>query len=317
MRDLPPTFSDAEILAHRPPRNRMDPRRPYAFLVEPECNARGEIVEVATLFLTNRECPFRCLMCDLWKNTLTESVAPGDIPEQIRFALGQLPFAREIKLYNSGNFFDSKAIPPEDHPAIADFVRGFETVIVENHPNLTGEACLGFRDLIAPAKLEIALGLETCHPELLQRLNKRMTLEDYDRAADFLIANDISVRTFLLLKPPYMDEAEGAQWAIRSLEYAFDRGSGCCSIIPTRAGNGMMEILEQTGDFAPPTGRSLEEVLERGLALNRGRVFVDLWDAEKFFPCPACRANRIARLHEMNLRQIATFVFANCPKCQP
>ena len=30
----------------------------------------GGCVDVATLFLTNRECPFRCLMCDLWKNTL-------------------------------------------------------------------------------------------------------------------------------------------------------------------------------------------------------------------------------------------------------
>ena len=66
----------------------MDPRRPYAYLVEPECNALGEIVDVATLFLTNRECPFRCLMCDLWKNTLAEPVSRGDIPTQIRWALG-------------------------------------------------------------------------------------------------------------------------------------------------------------------------------------------------------------------------------------
>lgn len=316
MRDLPPTFSDAEILAHRPPRNRVDPRRPYAFLVEPECNARGEIAEVATLFLTNRECPFRCLMCDLWKNTLTEPVAPGDIPEQIRFALGQLPFAREIKLYNSGNFFDRKAIPPEDHPAIADLVRDFETVIVENHPNLTGDACLVFRDMIAPARLEIALGLETCHPELLRRLNKRMTLEDYDRAAEFLTSEGIAVRTFSLLKPPYLDEAEGVQWAIRSLEYAFDRGSGCCSIIPTRAGNGMMEVLEQNGDFTPPAGRSLECVLELGLAKNRGRVFVDLWDAEALFACPACRTARVDRLKNMNLRQ-KLLPAVSCPECRP
>lgn len=317
MRDPLPPFTDAEILAKRPPRYIGDPKRPYAYLVEPECNGRGEIVDVATLFLTNRECPYRCLMCDLWKNTLTDSVSPGDIPAQIRWALGQLPSAREIKLYNSGNFFDRKAILPEDYPAIAELVRGFETIIVENHPNLCGEVCLVFRDLIAPAKLEIAMGLESCHPDVLRLLNKRMTLADYDRAADFLTSHEISVRTFLLLKPPYMDEAEGVEWAVRSLEYAFERGSECCSIIPTRMGNGIMEVLKQQGDFAPPTGRSLEQVLERGLALTRGRVFVDLWDAERFFPCPVCRDSRIARLQEMNLRQIATFTFAHCPKCQP
>ena len=77
------------------------------------------MVDVATLFLTNRECPYRCLMCDLWKNTLTETVPIGAIPAQIDYALGQLPPARQIKLYNSGSFFDPHAIPPQDHPAIA------------------------------------------------------------------------------------------------------------------------------------------------------------------------------------------------------
>ena len=54
-----PQFTDPQIHTARPPRNAVDPRRPYAFLIEPERNPRGEIVDVATLFLTNRECPFR------------------------------------------------------------------------------------------------------------------------------------------------------------------------------------------------------------------------------------------------------------------
>jgi uncharacterized Fe-S cluster-containing MiaB family protein len=81
--------------------------------------ASGAVVPVATIFLTNRECPWRCLMCDLWRNTLVDSVPAGAIPEQIEFALRQLPPARHIKLYNSGSFFDRRAIPPEDFPAIA------------------------------------------------------------------------------------------------------------------------------------------------------------------------------------------------------
>ena len=303
MPDNLPFSQDAEIVAARPPRNVLDSRRPYAFLVEPEHNARGEVVDVATLFLTNRECPFHCLMCDLWKNTLTKSVSPGDIPAQIRWALKQLPPAREIKLYNSGNFFDKKAIPPEDYPAIAELVRGFETVIVENHPNLTGDLCGRFQDLIAPAQLEIAMGLETCHPEILARLNKRMTLEDFDRAADFLKQSGIRLRVFLLLKPPYLDEVEAVEWTLRSLGYAFDRGAGCCSIIATRAGNGIMDRLQAQELFSPPTGKSLEEVLEQGLRKERGRVFVDLWEVEPFFDCTHCRTQRIERLRQMNLRQ--------------
>ena len=296
-------FTDEQILAARPERNSVHPRRPHKFLVEPECNADGEIVDVATLFLINRECPFRCLMCDLWKNTLSEPTSPGDIPEQIHWALARLPAAREIKLYNSGNFFDPKAIPPEDHAAIAEMVRGFDTVIVENHPNLCREECLRFRDRVAPARLEIALGLETCHPELLTTLNKRMTLTDFDRAVSFLHAAGVRTRAFLLLNPPYLDESEGLDWTLRSIDYAFDRGVDCCSVIPTRAGNGMMERLQNDGHFFPPKGGALERVLEKGLLKKCGRVFVDLWDASQFFDCVACRKERIERLHTMNLKQ--------------
>ena len=97
-----PHLGDEWILARRPPRNALAPDRPYAWLVEQEPAPEGGLVDVATLFLTNRECPYRCLMCDLWKNTLETSVAPGQIPEQIRWALAQLPPARHLKLYNAG-----------------------------------------------------------------------------------------------------------------------------------------------------------------------------------------------------------------------
>ncbi|ARA94495.1 radical SAM protein [Rhodothermaceae bacterium RA] len=297
-----PSFSDAEILAARPPRRPVDPWRPYAFLTEPECQPDGRVEEVATLFLTNRECPFRCLMCDLWRHTTEATVPAGAIPAQIDHALARLPPTRHVKLYNSGNFFDRRAIPPADHAAIADRVQGFATVIVENHPKLCGEAVLRFRDRLA-GRLEVAMGLETVHPEVLPRLNKRMTLEDYARAVAFLRAHDIAVRAFILLRPPFLSEAEGIDWALRSLTWAFDAGVECGVVIPTRPGNGLLERLAAQGLFEPPRLASLERVLEAGLRLRRGRVFVDLWDAERFFECDRCGPARRERLHRMNLTQ--------------
>jgi uncharacterized Fe-S cluster-containing MiaB family protein len=80
---------DAWILARRPQRNALHPWRPWAFFVEEERSASGEIVPVATVFLTNRECPWRCLMCDLWRNTLTDVTPARAIPAQIDYALKQ------------------------------------------------------------------------------------------------------------------------------------------------------------------------------------------------------------------------------------
>lgn len=295
-------LTDREILAARPPKEAVDPRRPYAYLLERERGADGRIDDVATLFLTNRECPFRCLMCDLWKHTTDETVAPGDIPAQIDFALARLPGARRIKLYNSGSFFDAKAIPPSDHAAIARRVAAFDVVTVESHPRLCDTRCLDFRDLVE-GRLEIALGLETAHPDVLARLNKRMTVDDFRRAADFLTTAAIDVRAFILLRPPFMSEREGIEWAQRSLEVAFDAGASCCTVIPTRDGNGIMQELERTDRFHPPALLSLETVLARGIETGRGRVFADLWDLERIYDCPECGPLRKERLEQMNLRQ--------------
>ncbi len=283
-------------------REPVDPYRPYAYFVEPERTAAGAVEDVATLFLTNRECPYDCLMCDLWKHTLATPTPAGAIPAQIDFALERLPPARHVKLYNSGNFFDKKAIPPDDHPAIAALVAGFETVIVENHPNLCTADVLRFRDRI-PGQLEVAIGLETAHPETLARLNKAMTLEDVHRAVDFLLTNGIQIRAFVLLRPPFTSEAEGVERAIATLEFAFSIGIGCCAVIPTRAGTEAMDDLAAAGDFTPPTLASLERVMEAGLAMNRGRVFADVWDLERIYDCATCGPARKARLHRMNLEQ--------------
>lgn len=294
---------DAWILARRGPRNALDPRQPYAFLVEDERAEDGTVVPVATLFLTNRECPWRCLMCDLWQNTLTERVPPGAIPEQIDHALAHLAPARQVKLYNSGSFFDSQAIPVEDYEAIARRVAGFERVVVESHPALVGPRCVRLRDLLRPARLEVAMGLETVHPEAGPRLNKRMTLDQFARAADFLQDLGVALRVFLLVKPPFVEEAEALEWAVRSLDFAFDCGATVAVLIPTRFGNGAMEALGEQGLFSPPALATLEAALAAGIARGRGRVFADLWDLERFSNCPCCFAARAERLRIMNLQQ--------------
>ena len=295
-------LSDREILSARGPKMPVDPHQPYAFFVEPECTSSGVVEDVATIFLTNRECPFRCLMCDLWKHTTDERVPLGAIPQQIDYALAKLPAAQHIKLYNSGNFFDRQAIPAEDYPDIAARLQTFQTVIVENHPRLCGDGCLHFRELI-PGELEVAIGLETIHPQVLARLNKQMTLDDFERATNFLRDHGIHIRAFVLLRPPFLSESEGLEWACRSIEHAFQIGVECCTVIPTRAGNGIMEQLQTAGQFAPPRLESLESVLAAGLAMQRGRVFVDLWDVEKLFHCPHCGPARRERLRAMNLSQ--------------
>ena len=416
---IPPTDSEGSnlraIRGARGARSVVDPTRPAAFFCEPEATARGTVEQVATLFLVNRECPFTCVYCDLWKQTTVTTVSAAEILGQIDLALAALPVTRHIKLYNAGNFFDRQAIPVEAWPGIAERVCGFETVIVENHPHLLGEGCLRFRDLLheawargpvvqsgraarvrssgpsemrshhqrsrhellhqetadgpverdgmplgmypsrhtvgersqatmenaysttngastahspvaapnterlgprdggaslaesgwpaQPPVLEVAMGLETIHPEVWPRLNKQMTPEDFRRGVEFLRKGGMEARAFVLLQPPYLPAFEAVEWALRSVEFAFDAGVRVVAVIPTRGGNGWLEELAARGEFVPPTLAQLGEVLRRGLALRRGRVFVDLWDADRLSPGGIDAAFEIELLKRWNVTQ--------------
>ena len=290
------------IVSNRGKKNHIDPQKPYSWLVEKERTRSGKIEDTGTIFLSNLECPFRCLMCDLWKNTTNKSVRTGDIPNQIEWALKQMPEVKHLKLYNSGNFFDKKAIPEEDYSQIASLLSDFETVIVESHPKFINEKCLLFKKMLKP-ELEVAIGLETVHLEVLQKLNKQMTLNDFSKAVRFLAKNGIRSRAFILLRPPFLSESEGIFWANKSIDYAFEVGVQCCTVIPVRAGNGAMDILMKKGDFSLPMLSSLERVLEYGIGLSSGRVFADVWDLELFSDCEKCFDERQRRLTAMNLNQ--------------
>lgn len=284
-------------------RNTLQADIPYHFLHEQEPDEKGDLQEINTIFLTNKGCAFNCVMCDLWKNTLTGPTTPGDIVKQIDYALSRLPEARWIKLYNNGNFFDPKSIPPSDYAGIAERIRSYHRLIVENHPKLCGKSCVQFNKIIN-GKLEIAMGLETVHPDVFPKLKKQFTFGDFKQATRFLKEHGIDIRVFILLNPPFLtDRDENIKWVLRSIEFAFENGAGCCAVIATRPGNEFMEERQKEGQYILPTLDALEEVFERALDLHGGRVFVDTWNIDFLSRCPHCFIARRERLEKMNLDQ--------------
>ena len=304
----------AWILAQRPAREPVDPDRPRAWFLENERAATGQAVQSAVILLTNKECPWRCLMCDLWRHTTAQAVPPGAIVRQIDYALSQLAGRpAQLKLYNSGSFFDPAAIPEADYPAIAHAAAFASHVVVESHPRLVGPKTWRFQNLL-PGSLEVAMGLETIHPQVLPKLNKRMDPGHFARAAESLVQRGVLVRAFVLVQPPFMAEGEAVEWAAASARFAFDCGASVVSLIPTRPGNGALDRLLAAGEFAPPRLATLERALAAGLELRRGRVFADTWDLAPFAACPSCLAARTGRLEAMNLQQ-RILPRAPCPAC--
>jgi hypothetical protein len=166
---------------------------------------------------------------------------------------------------------------------------------------------------VAPPRLEVAMGLETAHPGALGRLHKRITLERFARAAADLRRREVALRVFLLISPPFIPADEQDAWLLRSIAFAFDCGASVVSLVPTRPGNGALEALSDEGQFRAPTIEDIERSFAAALVhvshawrASGGRVFVDLWDLQRFANPAAGESDftaRRERLRLMNLEQ--------------
>lgn len=307
---------DSFVLERRGERPEHDPWRHQGLIVEDEHTAHGDVARVATVFLTGRECPWHCTMCDLWRYTIRTDTPQGAIASQVaaaRETLASEPASVTVmKLYNAGSFFDPRAVPEGDYDAVAHAIAGLSRVIVESHPALVGSRVDRFlaaldrhRTPERSTALEVAMGLETAHPEALERLNKRFTLAGFADAARALADRDVSLRVFLLISPPFVPMQEQDSWLLQSIDAALACGATAISLVPTRAGNGAVDDLIPLGLFHAPVMADIERSAALALAHagGRGRVFVDVWDLERFAGCPHCLPARRARLEAMNLQQ--------------
>jgi len=299
------TTADRRIRGLRPPKPSVDAWAAHGTAVDEERRPDGTVERALTIFLAGAECPFTCAFCDLWRYTIDGPTPRGALPRQVEAVLGTLgtlgtPRPDRLKLYNASNFFDRRAVPPEDRPALAALGAPFRGVTVESHAATVGPAVVDFARTLG-GRLEVAMGLETVHPAAMARLNKRLDLGRFDRAAAFLAEHEVDLRVFVLLGAPHVPAAESVAWTARAVEHAAARGAAVVCVIPVRGGNGEMERLASSGAFTPPTLAQLEDVLDRCVGLAPTVVTVDLWDAAALATCDACRDARVARLRRMNV----------------
>ena len=294
--------TDRRIRGLRPSKPYVDPFVAHGTVIDEERRPNGSVERALTIFLAGAECPFTCSFCDLWKWTTDEPTPVGALPAQIEKIVTSLDVRTpdRLKLYNASNFFDRRAVPVDDLPRIASLARPFAGVTVESHVNTIGEPAVAFARQLA-GRLEIAVGLETVHPVARTKLNKRLDLSRFDRAAQFLAENGVDLRVFVLLGTPHIPVEESVAWTTRSVRYAVKRGAAVVSIIPVRGGNGELERLQTLGGFTPPTLAQLEDALDECLRVTGATITADLWDVGRLAVCPACRDARVARLARLNL----------------
>lgn len=199
-----------------------------------------------------------CTMCG-YRTASLHNVTEADLNAQVDQALSKYNGEPFVKIYTSGSFLDTEEIPVSVRERIFKEYAGCERILVESRPEFITEEVVA----TLPKNLTVALGLETSNEEILRTcVNKGFTAAQSREAALRLKSAGIGVRTYLLLKPPFLSESAAIEDAVSSALFA-DEFSDEISINPLNVQHGTyVERQWKRGDFRSPWIWSLAEVMK-------------------------------------------------------
>ncbi len=230
---------------------------PVAVWIEKE-RFHGDVVDCLTVILRTRGCSWnRCLMCG-YKRDTDPRVTTHDLISQIDRALKKGK-AKILKIFTSGSFFElDKEFRDYVYGKVREF--GFEKLIVESRPEFVYEVEKDLDKI--DFEFEVGIGLETSNDFVREVcINKGFMFEDFKRSAKYLKSKGFRVKTYLLLKPPFLSEREAIEDALNSVRDVKDYAD-VVSLNPTNVpSNTCIEVLWRKGIYRPPWLWSVVEVL--------------------------------------------------------
>ena len=198
-------------------------------------------------------------MCGYREASLSH-VTEEDLLKQLDEAVSRYRGEQFVKIYTSGSFLDDNEVPRSVRAKFFEAFSGCERILFESRPEFITEDSLSD----VPKTATIALGLESSDPVVLDRsVHKGFTPDDIRRAGLLIKGMGLHVRTYLLLKPPFMTESMAMEDAVRSARFA-DEFSDEISINPLNVQRATyVERLWKRGEFRSPWIWSLIEVFKQ------------------------------------------------------
>ncbi|MDD5778128.1 MAG: archaeosine biosynthesis radical SAM protein RaSEA [Candidatus Thermoplasmatota archaeon] len=239
----------------------------------------GEVVEAFVLILRTRGCFWArhsgCSMCGYFRDSHPDMGEAG-LRGQLEEALDRYRGQPMVKIFTSGSFLDPREVPADLQQVILDsFFEKARQVSIETRPEFVSR----LEEVGVPAArtLEVAMGLESANDRVLEHsIGKGFTYRRWREGAEGVVDAGHPLKVYVLVKPPFLTEAEAIQDALLSAEKVGDIAHTVSFNPVAIHGYTLVDYLWYRGLYRPPWLWSVVEVLRRAPQVFPGSVKCDV-----------------------------------------
>lgn len=242
-----------------------------------------KIADAYVIIFRTRGCSWAlqsgCAMCGYFNDSLWKNVSDSDILKQFDTAMRNYSGEKFVKIFTSGSFFDDKEIKPNVRNKILQKL--FETaekVSVESRPEyITDKTMSEIKDGFQKKTFEIGIGLETANDFVREHaISKGFSFADYEKATRILKKNNIKLKSYVLIKPPFLTEKESIEDSLSTVD-KIKTYTDIVSFNPTNVQrNTVVEYLWKRKQYRPAWLWSVVEVLKQSKKITDLRIKCDI-----------------------------------------
>lgn len=300
-----------------------DTRKPVSFWSEKDI-LNDSIVDAFVIIFRTQGCSWAlksgCSMCGYFNDSAWTKVSDDDLLKQFDTAMHKYNNEPFVKIFTSGSFLDDKEIPFNVRKKIlSKLYETAEKVSVESRPEyITDKKIREVKKISNTKMFEVGIGLETANDDIRKNsLNKGFTYNDYKKAANILKKHDVSIKTYVLIKPPFLTEKESIDDAVNTVD-KIKNITDIISFNPVNVQrNTYVSFLWSQKKYGPPWLFSVVEILKESKKLAYDKIVkcdvVGGGNIRGAHNCKNCSKEFLKAIYDFSINQkTSTFKGLSC-----
>lgn len=230
----------------------------------------GKPITALTIIFQTSGCRWsNCTMCGYVYDSARAPPSHDNLMKQFEHAMVRCKEDEFIvKIFTSGSFLDDSEIGNDTRKIMLSRLKEdvrVKKVIAETRPEYVTDEKLSEAKEALGKNFEVAIGLETSN-DLIRKdcINKGFSFSDFIRASEIARKNGVTVKGYLMQKPPFLPEGIALNDMINSINdaapFAQTISMNLCNV---QKGTLVDEMFER-GDYRPPWLWSAVEALKTG-----------------------------------------------------